>query len=83
MFETRKTRELSTDRVPLREFAADHGRISRSPSPPEQDSAPPDTNDAAKPTSDDPLEASDSLLGHTGVFFLSSFKTWYIGAAPQ
>lgn len=68
MFDTKKSRNLSTDRVPLREFAADHGRTSRSPSPPGQDSSRPDTNYGIRPPGDDPVEASDSLLRPTGVF---------------
>lgn len=70
MFETKKGHELSTDRVPLREFAANHGRTSRSPSPPGQDSYLPshsDTNNTRKSPGDDALEASDSLLRHAGV----------------
>ena len=68
MFDTKKSRDLSTDRVPLREFAADHGRSSRSPSPPGQDPPRPDTNYRIRPPGDDPVDATDSLLRPAGVF---------------
>lgn len=71
MFDAKKTRNLSVDRVPLREFAADHGRSSCSPSPPGQDPSRPDMNYGIRPPADDPVEASDSLLRPTGVFRFS------------